>query len=172
MEWYGRSQAESIKMDRPRRGWGSDTERPRAWLRRDWYSRCRGQATDMAVAQPVEDEREKFAGGGDLADVRAASFADPHAGLPERTLAKALDGLDRGPPNQRVALLGDPPPVDLGVGLTVLGGHAGPGAQLLRAGEPVHIADLGDKDRRQHRADTADGLYCLEAGVGLQLAAG
>jgi hypothetical protein len=86
MEWYGRSQAGSIKkIDRA--GWGSDTERPRAWLHRDLVSRCSGQATDVAVAQPVVDQREQFAGGSDLADVGAASLADTDPGVPEGTLA-------------------------------------------------------------------------------------
>jgi hypothetical protein len=52
------------------------------------------------------------------------------------------------------------------------GGHAGPGAQLLGAGEAGHVADLGDEDRREHRPDAADGLDRLETGMGVQLDAG
>ena len=60
MEWYGRSQA-GVNQERSTApsGWGSHTERPRAWLRRNWCSRRSDQATDVTVAQSVEDQREE-----------------------------------------------------------------------------------------------------------------
>jgi hypothetical protein len=89
MEWYGLSQAGSIKkIDRAVVG-----VRHRATSRLaapGLVSRWPGQATDVAVAQPVVDQREQFAGGGDLADVRAASFADTDPGVPEGTLPQGL----------------------------------------------------------------------------------
>ena len=36
----------------------------------------RGEAADLAVAQPVVDERQQLAGGGDAADVATAAGAD------------------------------------------------------------------------------------------------
>ena len=81
-----------------------------------------------------------------------------------------LDGLDRGPAHEPVALLGDPPAVDLGVGLAVPGCHPGPGAQLLGAGEPGDVADLGDEHRRQDWSDAVDGLDGLPAKVAGQAA--
>jgi hypothetical protein len=40
----------------------------------------------------------------------------------------------------------------------VAGRQPRPGAQLRRASEPTHLADLGHQDRRQHRAHPRDGL--------------
>jgi hypothetical protein len=37
----------------------------------------------VVIAQPVEDQHDQFAGGGDHADVAAAAFGDPVADLPE-----------------------------------------------------------------------------------------
>ncbi len=39
------------------------------------------------------------------------------------------------------------------------GCQPGPGTQLLRAGEPGDIADLGDEDRCEDRSDPVDGLH-------------
>jgi hypothetical protein len=90
----------------------------------------------------------------------------------DRPTVQGLHGLDSRPAHEMVALLGDPTTVDLGVGLPMAGGHPGPGAQLLRPGEPGHVADLGDEHRGQHGADAVDGLDRPEAGMGLQLRAG
>jgi integrase len=46
----------------------------------------------------------------------------------------------------------------------MLGGHPGPGAQLLRPGETAHLADLGHEHRRQHRPHPGDGLD-IETGL-------
>src|SRR4051812_7799043 len=149
MECYGRSQAESIKTDRPRRGGGQTQNDLAPGCAGPWSSRRCGQATDVTVTQPVEDEGEEFAGGSDLADVRAASFPDTDSGVSERTLTESLHGLDRSPPHQRVALFGDPSSVDLRIRLAMFGGHPGPGAQLFRAGETGHVTDLSNEDRRK-----------------------
>ena len=93
------------------------------------------------------------------------SFADTDPGVPKRTLAQGLHGFDRGPPHERVALLGDAASVDLRVGLAMLGGHAGPGTQLLRSGEAGHVADLSHEDRGEDRADTVDSLDAMAACV-------
>lgn len=76
----------------------------------------------MPVTQPVEDQGDQFAGCGDDTDVAPAAGADLITELPEpMVLADALDGLYRGPAHQPRALLGDPPPVNFGVGLVVFG---------------------------------------------------
>jgi hypothetical protein len=46
----------------------------------------------------------------------------------------------------------------LEVRFAVAGSQPCPAAQLRRAGEPADIADLGDDDRRQDRADTRQDL--------------
>ena len=64
-----------------------------------------GQAADVVIAQAVEHQRDQLPGGGDDADVAAAAFADPVAGLPEAGVrGHALHGLDRGPAHQPAAL--------------------------------------------------------------------
>jgi hypothetical protein len=87
-----------------------------------------GEATDFAVAQAVVDEGEDSAGGGDPADVAAATLGDPPVvGL---NLAAAVilgHRLDGRPPHMPGTLFADPEPVDLGVGLPMLGGQTGPG---------------------------------------------
>ncbi len=81
MECCGRSQAGSIRYARPRhQRRGSDLRRPRVLAASRRCSRRAGQATDVPVAEPVVDQGEQFAGGGDLADVRAAVLADAGAG--------------------------------------------------------------------------------------------
>jgi hypothetical protein len=67
----------------------------------------------MPVAQPVADQGEQFAGGGDLADVGAAVFADASTELPDRAVVLGLHGLDRGPADQGAARSGDPAAVAL-----------------------------------------------------------
>ncbi len=78
---------------------------------------------------------------------------------------QGLDRLHRGPADQPGALLGDPAPAHLGVGLVVLGGHPGPAAQLLGGAEAVHVADLGDEHRAEDRADPRDLSAPRIAGV-------
>ena len=100
------------------RGGGHDVHdpRPTAVVGRSCVGRL--QATDMPVAQSVEDEGEQFAGGGDHTDIASAAGSDLVADLPEPgAFTDSLDGLDGGPADQFAALLGNPPAVDLGVGL-------------------------------------------------------
>lgn len=156
MECYGCSQAGSIKkLDRA--GWGqTQNDLAPGWA--GTGSRRSGQATDVPVAKPVEDQGEQSAGGGDLADVGAASFADADPGLPDRPGADTLRRLHGRPAHQCAALFGDPAAVHLRIGLTVGRGQPGPGGQLLGPLEAGDIADLGDEDRGQYRTDTVDGL--------------
>src|SRR6266540_4129982 len=172
MEWYGRGQAESIRVVDRATGGGSDLQRPRVLAAPEGRSRRSGQATDVSVAQRVVDQGEQLAGGGDLGDVRASAFGQPGPGTPDRTAVETLHRFDGGPADQMVALLGDAATVDGGVGLTVAGSHAGPGAQLLGPTEPAHVADRGQEHRAQHRPDPGDGLHRLEPGVAGELAAG
>src|SRR3954451_963104 len=59
--------------------------------------------------QPEEDQLGQLAGAGDDADVAAAAGGDVVADLPETGVrGYPLDGLDRGPPHQPAAYLGDP----------------------------------------------------------------
>jgi hypothetical protein len=44
----------------------------------------------------------------------------------------------------------------------MFGCQPGAAGQLGRAGEPVHVADLGKEHRREHSADPGD---CLQGGV-------
>src|SRR6516165_5669808 len=53
-------------------------------------SRRVGEAADLAVAQPIEDEGEESAGGGDLGDVLAAPLRDPPVGDLEVTAGVVL----------------------------------------------------------------------------------
>ncbi len=92
---------------------------------------CAGpvQAADMPVTQPVVDQGEQFAGGGDHSDVAPAAAPDLITDLPQSVmLADALDGFHCGPSEEGVALLGDPPAVNLGIGLVVCGSQPGPAA--------------------------------------------
>src|SRR6266487_4870560 len=65
--------------------------------------------------------------------MRAAMLGQPGPGGPQWPVVQALHRLDRGPPHQVAALLGDPAPVDLGVGLPVSRGHPRPRAQTAAA---------------------------------------
>ena len=72
----------------------------------------------MTVAQRVEDELQLAPGSRDAADVAATAVGDPLPQHPDRRACRdAFDRLDRGPTDQTGALLGDPSPVDVGVGL-------------------------------------------------------
>src|ERR1700689_3277989 len=59
------------------RGGDHDTQRARAGLRRRLSRQVLVQATDVTVAETVEDQGEKFAGRGDASDVDASSLRDP-----------------------------------------------------------------------------------------------
>jgi len=56
-----------------------------------------------------------------------------------------------------------------GVGLAVSRSQPGPGAQLGGASEAVHVTDLGDEHRRQHRSDTRYLLDGLIAAISVEL---
>ena len=131
------------------------------------------QGADVVVAQSIEDELELPSGGGHGADVAVAAamshlFADraDAAGVWQH-----LHRLDRRPPHQARALFGDPAAVHGGVGFVVSGCESGPRRQLTGPGESVHVTDLGDKHRSQHRADAEDpptftGTTCQLRGSG------
>src|SRR6266496_4691664 len=90
MECCGRSQAGSIRyLDHATGRWGSDQPRPRVLAASRRYSRRSGQATDVPVAQPVVDQGEQLARGGDLADVRAAVLADAGPSMADRADRKS-----------------------------------------------------------------------------------
>src|SRR2546430_12432107 len=106
--------------------WGSDLWRPRVLAAPGCVSRRAGlQAADVPVAQPPVDQREQLTGGGDLGDVGPAPLGDAGPGRSDRPAVHALHRLDRGPPHQVVALLGDPTTVDLGVRLPGPWGNLG-----------------------------------------------
>ena len=75
------------------------------------------------------------------------------------------DRFDGRPADQAASLFGDLAPSDVGVGLAVAGGQAGPRAQLGRAGEAGGVADLGHEHRSEDRADPGDGLGGPVAGM-------
>ena len=139
--------------------------RPECSRRPVWVER-----TDVAVAQPVVDQREQFACRGDLGDVlAAASFDTVLVGGDLGCRLVPLHRLDRRPADQFGALFGDMPAVHDGVGLAVAWGQPGPGAQLGGPGEAVHVTDLGDEHRRQHRSDTGYLLDGLIAAISVEL---
>src|SRR5437879_2011809 len=77
-------------------------------------SRRLGEHADLAVAQAVVDEREKFAGGGDAADVATTLSRHPQVGgFDGGPAVIAGTGFDRRPPHEMVALLGDVAALDL-----------------------------------------------------------
>jgi len=81
--------------------------------------------------------------------------------------SKAGDGR---PADQPGTLFGDPTAVHMSVGLVVLRRQTGPAGQLLGAGEPDDVADLGDEHRTQGRPHTGDGEYRPVPGVADQIA--
>src|SRR5437879_9267160 len=168
MERCGHSQAGSFtSATTPYRGASADSSSRSGCVRSG--SPClvvAGEAADLAVAQPVVDEGEEPTRRGDTGDVLPAAFRDavvilldllgaPHAG----------DGLDRSPPDQDGALLGDPASADLQVRLPMLGGHPGPRAQLLRAGEAGDVTDLGHEDGGQGVTNAVELLDGPVAGL-------
>ncbi len=158
---------------RPRhRGGGQTCVRPRVLAAPERRSRRSGQATDVPVAQPVVDQGEQLAGGGDLGDVRAAAFGQPGPGGPigppwRRCTASTAAQRTRWLPclviRPRWTLVSD----SRWRGVIPAQEHS-----CCGAGEAGHVTDLGDEHRGQHRPDAGDGLDRLEAGVAGQLAAG
>src|SRR5262245_45657677 len=92
------SWAGSFNRERPRRWcWGSDRLRPAPGPLGCWSCGA-GEAFDRAIAQRVVDAFDQFPGGGDDADVAAASCRDPVAVGPDAGVrADVLDRFDRGP---------------------------------------------------------------------------
>src|ERR1022692_1085167 len=92
-----------------------------------------GQAADLAVAQAVVDEDEKFASGRHPPDLLSTALAHPLMVSANRC-GGALAGnrLDGSPPDESRSLLGDVSTTDLLVGLVVGGGKPGPAAQVPR----------------------------------------
>ena len=85
------------------------------------------ERADVAVAQPVVDQREQFACRGDLGDVlAAASFDALFVGRDLGRRRVALHRLDRRPADRFGALFGDVSAVHDGVGLAVARGQPGP----------------------------------------------
>ena len=112
------------------------------------------ERADLAVAQPVVDQREQLACRGNFGDVlAAASFDTLFVGRDLGRRRVALHRLDGRPADRFGALFGDVPAVHDGVGLAVARGQPGPRAQVRGVGEAVHVTDLGDEHRRQRRAD-------------------
>src|SRR5680860_1341470 len=96
------------------------------------------------VAERVEHELGLFTGSRDGADVLPATVGDLLlVGADHVSRTESFDRLDRGPPDQPGSLFGDPPPVDVGIGLVVLRGQPGPAGQLRGGAEPGHVADPG-----------------------------
>jgi hypothetical protein len=92
----------------------------------------------VAVAQPVVDQADKLAGGGDHADVAAAARGDPVADPSQPGLrADALDRFHPRPAGQPGALPGDRAAVHVGVGLVMAGRQPRPAGQLGGAGKRV-----------------------------------
>ena len=86
-----------------------------------------GEAADLAVAQPVEDEGQQLAGGGDAADVATPAGADTGFDRGDLGVAySAGDRFDSGPAQQARALFGDPAAGDVAVGLAVAWGQPCP----------------------------------------------
>lgn len=83
-------------------------------------SRCvsGSEATDLAVAQAVVDEREEMTRRGDASDIAAPPRPDTRFDRSDLWVAHGdRDGFDRGPAQRPGALLGDVPALGVGVGL-------------------------------------------------------
>jgi hypothetical protein len=112
-----------------------------------------GEAADLAVAQPVVDERQQMAGRRDAADVAAAAGTDAGFDRGDLRVAHRPAGcFDRRPTQQPGALFADSAAGDVAVGLAVARGQPGPSTQPPSVGETGHVTDLGDEHGGQHRA--------------------
>jgi hypothetical protein len=86
-----------------------------------------GEAADLAVAQPVVDQRQQLSGGGDTADVAAPAGADTCFDRGDLGVAYRPGDCFHGRPAQQPgALFGDPAAVGVAVGLAVAWGQPGP----------------------------------------------
>jgi hypothetical protein len=93
------------------------------------------EATGVPVAQHVVDDVEKLTGRSDLRDLGGglpAPVPDPLPVVSHIRLAGPSTRLDRGPPQQPRALLGDVPLPGLGVGGVQPRGQPRPAGQLVR----------------------------------------
>src|SRR5215213_4422635 len=153
--WSGAVATRGVNQEDDHADRGSDKIAASRGLRPECSRRpVSAKRADVAVAQPVVDQREQFACRGDLGDVFAAASFD--AVFVGRDLGRGLVTLhrfDRCPADQLRALFGDMPAMYDGVGLAVAWGQSGPAAQLGGPGESVHVTDLGDEYRRQRRSD-------------------
>ena len=106
MEWFGRNPVGSIKTSVSPLCGDHDSRRARTGLRPSRYSPRLGQATDLAVAQAVVDEDEKFPRRGHAADLGAPAIADVAVVASDgRIGALVRHGLDGGPAHEAGALL-------------------------------------------------------------------
>jgi hypothetical protein len=128
------------------------------------------QTADLAVAQAVEHQREKFAGHGDAGLVGATPFRDAmEISLESGSAFVAGDSFERGPAHEPAAHLRDATAHDLGVGLAVTGRESGPRTQRLGGTEPTDVTDLRNEDRCHGVPDSGEGLDGLIAVVVAQL---
>ena len=126
--WSGAVATRGVNQVGDHAEWGSDSAAAARGLRPE-CSRCPGavERTDVAVAQPVVDQREQFACRGDLGDVlAAASFDTVFVGGDLGGGLVTLHRLDRRPSDQFRALFGDVSAVHDGVGLAVAWGQPRP----------------------------------------------
>jgi len=101
MEWFGRNLLGSIKFSVSPLCGGHASKRARSGLRPSRFSPRLCEATDLAVAQAVVDEDEKFAGRCDTPDVGAPSLAHVVVVAPDGRIAVLTDHrLDGGPAHQ------------------------------------------------------------------------
>jgi len=128
-----------------------------------WCSRHRRQVLQgahMAVAQGVEHELQLAPGSRDTANVPTTTLGHSLSQHPDGAGCRdPLDRLDRRPADKPRALLGDPPTVDMGIGLVMLGRQASPAGQLRRRGKPGDVADLGHEHRSQGGTNPGDALH-------------
>ena len=112
--------------------------------------RVTGEAADLAVAQPVVDERQQLAGGGDAADVATPSGTDASFDRGDLRVAdRTGDRFDGSPAQQPGALLGDPAAGDVAVGLAVARSQPGPRTQPPWVGEPASRRRSRRRTRRR-----------------------
>src|SRR5439155_764423 len=117
------------------------------------------EATELTVAQAVVDEDEELARHRGAGDVLPAAVGDAViVGLEFRAATNLGDRLDRRPPHQLGALLGDLPATHLAVRLSMLGGEPGPRTQRLGCREASDVANLDHEHRRKCPTDTVELL--------------
>lgn len=101
MEWFGRNPTGSIRCSVAPQCGDHDGSRARVGLRPSRCSPRFRQATDLAVAQAMENEGEELARSSHAPDLGAATLADA-AVVPanHRVAVLAGDGLDGGPTHE------------------------------------------------------------------------